>query len=167
MRQRSRRHYRREQNTAWLPVVQAAENTTPGKITLIATSPLQDFDQICQRQRGIIAPENAPVQGILFSMVLPRFYLTKSDGTVQPPGYDASNDLPDPVRDDESDDFPLWQPFYVNGSNSRQTDAIGFDSKAKRKIGKDELLALCVRWTGGTAGGDITVMGRCLFTWKI
>ena len=164
---RYRRSYRprrsNDHNMSWFPInYWKAQSYTSGKTYLIATSEARDYDQVCERQRGIIrAPQTSSSNfegGVLFSVVLPDIIA----GNTQV-GDEVPANFPDALDGEGTDDFPLWHPFdTANGYT------LSFDSKAKRKVNKDDLLYTCLRiGAGGTASLNIGVFGRCLFKWKI
>ena len=67
---------RREANYSWLPVDYSSLSFTnpANKTILIANSKVQDFDQICERQRRVVQP-STNIDGVLYSVVLPDTYL--------------------------------------------------------------------------------------------
>ena len=165
-----RRYYNRrpQQNLSWFPVdMSKALGTAGNKTFLVANSEDRQFDVVCERQRGIVQLYNAgsgtfSARGVLYSIVLPDIILGNSN-----PGDEITGEVPSPLDGEGTDDFPLWHPVCSQSGHSMM-----FDSKAKRKIGKDELLSLCFRLdsAGGSSGSasvGLAVLGRCLFKWKI
>ena len=164
----NRRRYpsyrRQEKNYSWFPVdFNKAQSWASGKNYLIATSDAHDFDTVCERQRGLITwiPSSGSAQvesGILYSVVLPSIIVNTPT-----PGDELPDNFPNPADPNGTDDFALWHPFSTNNQYS-----LAFDSKARRKVGKDELLYLGLRIDRGlTASLSLGVLGRCLFSWKI
>jgi len=153
-------------NYSWLPVSYEIGAQTQNKVWLLATSPQENFDTVCERQRGIVGASSGNADGVLFSYVIPDFYL-KTGETVDPPGTDVSSFVPNPFDAEGTDDFSLWQPFSLSAGSGVWTPPQVYDSKARRNVGKDDLLALCITFTSAGNSAKVRVLGRCLFRWKI
>ena len=78
---------------------------------------------------------------------------------------DELPNFPDPLDPNGTDDWALWVAF-TTGTNGDPIQT-SLESKAKRKIGKDEAL-YTIMHVSSVAGSNITFgcLGRNLFRWK-
>ena len=153
---------RQSKNYSWFPIAESiTKSLGSGNILLIANSDAQDFDTICERQRGAVwfdTGASVDLSGVLYSLVLPDIILGNKN-----PGDVVTTSVPSPVDGDGTDDFPLWQVISNKGGIVNE-----FDSKARRKVEKDELLSLCFYvHDGNSVSANFGILGRCLFSWKI
>jgi len=102
-----------------------------------------NFKNTLQRIHGqmTLTSSSDAVQGVLSAIVLPEMSLNKTDGN----GYAAFDKVqpsfPTPCNNEGTDDWPLWQPVWLVSNQSTLSSTM-WDSKAKRRIGKDEVLIL-------------------------
>ena len=154
---------RQQANYSWFPINQDLSLASPAKnkIYLVQNSDAFDFDVVCERQRGAMQLSQGAF-GVLYSLVLPDIIL--GDKT---PGDEITTLVPSPVDGNGTDDFPLWTPAYGVSGSGDEAYGDNFDSKARRKLEKDNLLSLCfyIQSSGSTV--NLRVLGRCLFKWKI
>jgi len=161
--ERRRREYSApSKNFSWQPVlyVPGNKNYASARRWLIDKSNPEQWDIVCERQRLIAhfdtTSSDPEGYGAIFSIVLPQFVLTGKNQ-----GDDISSQVASPFNNEVTDNYPLFQPFSTEGQVQYT-----IDSKAKRKLSKDEVLALVLSTDGGLSA-NIRVLGRCLFSWKI
>lgn len=133
------------------PLVLGSSQTpiNPNQSYLLTTFPLGIADEVnavLERVRGQIRWQSVntdPLEGVIYSIVLPKHMLLKSDlsGPIEP-GTLMDAAFPRPSYSDGTDDFPLIENACMPSGSSTVSQPVPIDSKAKRKIGKDDVLGV-------------------------
>jgi len=162
---RYRREFERRErsfNLSWFPWSVKLSSTVigAGKLLLLNRSAERDYDQVCQRQFVSILEKWSGGAGVIASIVLPTAFAKSVT-----PGGELPSEFPDPTDQDGTDDWSLWQGV---GDSIVGSTGMMLDSKAKRRINKDQILytVMKVISDGGSAGFDPTIVGRCLMKWE-
>ena len=160
-----RRSYREsaKRRMSWYPIgIDISDKAySTGKNYLLghfpmANSPIIEEGALLERIRGGVAllDSNQFCAVTFWAVILPDIVL----GSNTTPGSELS-DVPTPYDSDGTDDFPLVQTGLVYTSGS---ELLQLDSKARRKVSKDDLLTFAFRphssLSGTSIGGLIRVL---------
>ena len=165
MRSERRSYPRVEKNYSWSPdhyILNIPANSG-GNIYVIAHSPARDFETVLERTRGTMAVDapgaTSPITGVLYSVILPDIVIGN-----KPAGSNVQDAAPSALDQDGTDDFPLWHSFHSSSQNSPMCI---IDSKARRKISKDNLNTVLfeVIGSGGTTE-KLRILMRRLYRWN-
>jgi len=160
---RTRRRYNREKthNYSWGVLDQVVSSPSSSGIYLLHTTEKQNWETLVQRQRGIAYQRSGgdEVGLVIASAVLPADMTSADEGREI-----TESNFPDPL-DDNTDDWSLWTPMFF-GSDQGSPQAT-WDSKAKRRIAKDEQLYTVAKMDF-QIGASISMgfLGRVLQSWR-
>jgi len=163
---RQRRRRRTERQYVWSVYNNdLTKSFSPGVHSQVqqVSAPSDDFNYTIERVLGTItvsgAASSAPdlSMGVISGIVLPDILVGTPTG-----GDPYPDNFPDPLDNQGTDDWMLFQPYVIPLKDAATSDELayfsgmesyGFDSKARRNIGRDESL-----WVGlKNASGSTTI----------
>jgi len=163
MRNNRRRAQRRNRNYSWMPFSTAIPTPTVGTSYYIVSSKPQDYETVLERTRGMIFRQpstSGSLVALVFGIVLPQSML---EGVTFGSAFPST--FPNPRDVNGSDDYPLWQ--YVGTPDvANVNEASIFDSKARRKIDKDNLFIVGCVPIAFSRALPFAVVGRFLTRWE-
>ena len=176
------------QNRVWIPTyenVTIPKNANVGQDRIYKIcdffTPNTDFDFTLERMRGQVqtAFENDNGSGTLLPAVLVAYvHQNKGVSDLANGAYDVDGMIPDPMDHDGPTDFPLIMDAcnpVTTGTALTIGPNLPLDSKAKRRMSKDDNLTLFIKFlklaAGSTQPGKIqqvvNVALRCLYRLKV
>lgn len=174
-----RRYTRRKRQNMWTPVDGTFQVPAGTKIPCVVKvadllTPDNDFEFTLQRARGEFivdlgtTPSN-PFYGYLYGMIFPDVvYGNDPVGTLYNDDNNSGRIPPVPSDKEGTDDFPIVQPMCIVPSTASVTFTL--DSKAKRRIEREEVLSLFFQFKsattsfGGTQPAKFAYINRTLWS---